>query len=147
MEPLAHLLDCLIHLGYPTGAQDERVPAVGQRVDFGGDLEVRESAAELGAVVGEGPADCQGRHPDGAGRNPERPSRADPREPCGRMLSTTAGTPSVQACPAASQSLPGTIDTTTLPALVRPCSTCAIASSVRSKGKVLSMTGWSFPLS
>jgi hypothetical protein len=43
--------------------------------------------------------------------------------------------------------LPGAIETTTLPALVRPCSTCAIASSVRSKGKVLSTTGRSFPLS
>ena len=53
-EPLTHLLDRLVHLGYAPGAQDERVLPFGHRVDLGGDLEVREPAAELGAVVGEG---------------------------------------------------------------------------------------------
>jgi len=53
-EPLAHLVDGLVHLGYASGAQDEGVLAFGHRVDLGGDLEVCEAAAELGAVVGEG---------------------------------------------------------------------------------------------
>ncbi|WP_405607680.1 hypothetical protein [Streptomyces sp. NBC_00076] len=48
-EPLPHLLDRLVHLGYPPRTQDERVLSLGHRVDLGGDLEVRESAAELGA--------------------------------------------------------------------------------------------------
>jgi hypothetical protein len=53
-EPLAYLLDCLVRLGHAPCAQDERVLALGHRVDFGGDLEVGEPAAQRGAVAGEG---------------------------------------------------------------------------------------------
>src|SRR5690242_20639904 len=53
-EPLAYPPDRLVRLGHAPCAQDERVLALGHRVDLGGDLEVGEPAAQLSAFAGQG---------------------------------------------------------------------------------------------
>ena len=49
-QPVAHLLDRVVDLGYASGREDERVLSLGHRVYLGGDLEFRESVSERGAV-------------------------------------------------------------------------------------------------
>ena len=49
-QPVAHLLDRVVDLGYASDHEDERVLSLGHRVYLGGDLDFRESVSECGAV-------------------------------------------------------------------------------------------------
>ncbi len=100
-------------------------------------------ATPCAAAAPTSPCPPAGEPPQHHSPDPAHPGSSSARGPAApRRGHGVALTP-----PAWSQPMSGTIETTTLPALVRPCSTYAIASSVWSKGKVLSMTGRSFPLS
>src|SRR5580704_7002463 len=53
-EPFAYLLDRLVRFGHAPCAQDERVLALGHRVDLGANFEVGEPSTQLSAFAGEG---------------------------------------------------------------------------------------------
>src|SRR5262249_48642724 len=52
-EPPPHLFDRRVGFGHTPRAQDERVLTLGQKVHLRRDLEVRESAPEVGVLSGE----------------------------------------------------------------------------------------------